>query len=192
MILESWGISDIGGKRIVNEDFFFISDTRHLYIITDGMGGHAGGECASKMAVMTIKEIMTTIRNAGSFKEYFDPRFISDDHTKTLENALLLASTNISLHAQTHEALKGMGTTCIALFISDMTAYVAHVGDSRLYCLRNNALSQLTEDHSLVNEQIKMGLLSKNDAKKHAYKNIEQTKLVVDNLPHFWVLKFYP
>jgi len=172
MILESWGISDIGSKRIVNEDFFYISDEHHLYIIADGMGGHAGGECASKMAVMTIKDIMHTLRNSRDFNDYFDPHFISDDHGASLKNALEFASTTIATYAQTHTLLKGMGTTCTAITIVDREAYVAHVGDSRLYRLRNNMLSQLTEDHSLVNEQIKMGVLSKNDAKKHAYKNI--------------------
>ncbi len=172
MILSSWGISDIGNKRLINEDFFFTNDQHHLYVIADGMGGHAGGEYASKIAVMTVKEIMTTARTSEPFKKYFDKAYISDDHEHTLKNSLLLASTKIALHAAENVELKGMGTTCVGLFIEGTHAYVAYVGDSRLYLLRNTTFSQLTDDHSLVNEQLKMGIISKEEAARHAFKNI--------------------
>ncbi|MFH1018237.1 MAG: Stp1/IreP family PP2C-type Ser/Thr phosphatase [Pseudomonadota bacterium] len=178
MKIISCGITDIGRKRQRNEDSYLVNDKLKLYIVADGMGGHAGGEFASKIAVSTVEEILKgedRKKSRVQEKSYLDAsqsrggdRFEAD----RLRDAIARAGSVIVRRASEEPELRGMGTTAtIMLFIGDK-AYVAHVGDSRAYCVREGKIIQITEDHSLVHEQLKSGLITEEEAKTHQLKNI--------------------
>ena len=167
----SCGITDVGMKRQRNEDNYLINDELQLYVVADGMGGHAGGEFASQIAVTTVEEVFVNIR---------DERSVSDNGPATrdmliqekLKYAIRLAGKRIYERAQVETEYRGMGTTALVIYMGKRRGYVAHVGDSRAYRIRNDEVVQITEDHSLVNEQIKAGLINKDAAKSHKLRNI--------------------
>ncbi len=178
MRIISCGITDIGRKRQRNEDSYLVNDKLRLYIVADGMGGHAGGEFASKIAVSTVEEILKGEDRKKSHvpeKSYLDPREPSGGdrfEADRLRDAIARAGSMIVRKASEEPELRGMGTTAtIILFIGDK-AYIAHVGDSRAYCVRGGKITQITEDHSLVHEQLKSGLITEEEAKTHQLKNI--------------------
>lgn len=159
MRIRSCAISDVGRKRQKNEDSYLINDELNLFIVADGMGGHAGGEYASRIAITTIEEQMKSRESKGEGEEI-------------IQKAIQDAGLKIVAKAEEDRALKGMGTTVICLHLDNKKAIVAHVGDSRGYLFRDGVLEQLTEDHSLVNEQVKSGLITAEEAKTHQFKNI--------------------
>jgi len=161
MHLRSCAISDVGRKRQKNEDSYLINDELQLFIVADGMGGHAGGEYASRIAITTIEERFKTATEDSLGK----PETL-------IAGAIQEAGNHIVNKAEEDRALRGMGTTVVALHIAEKKAYLGHVGDSRAYLFRDGVLEQLTEDHSLVNEQVKSGLISEEEAKTHQFKNI--------------------
>jgi PPM family protein phosphatase len=170
----SCGITDIGRKRQKNEDSYLVNDKLKLYIVADGMGGHAGGEFASKIAVSTVEEIVK-----GDDKKHVDPksyldksRSKDDDFSEKLRDAITRAGSKICQRSIEDPELRGMGTTASAVLFHDKKAFIAHVGDSRVYCFRDNNMNQITEDHSLVHEQLKSGLITEDEAKSHQLKNI--------------------
>ncbi|MFQ5637008.1 MAG: Stp1/IreP family PP2C-type Ser/Thr phosphatase [bacterium] len=129
-----------------------------LFIVADGMGGHMGGQEASKLAVTTIR------------KCYFSER--ANEIPKRLEKAFIEANQNIHRHAENHPHLYGMGTTCTALAFSATQVYVAHVGDSRAYLINKTKMQKLTEDHSQVAEMQRQGLLTEEEAQLHPHRSI--------------------
>ncbi len=192
-------MTDVGVKRTHNEDNFLINDELHLYVVCDGMGGHAGGEIASAIAVHTIEEVLlSSIVGSGSEQNaqvsiYGSVAFtkegverikkdaseeieasddINDITMERLRHAVRLAGARIHDAAQNEARYRGMGTTCVAALIERNNLFVAHVGDSRAYIYREEGIEQMTEDHSLVNERIRAGILSPDDAKNHRLKNI--------------------
>lgn len=169
--LASYGISNVGMKRSQNEDHYLINDDLNLYMVADGMGGHLGGEFASKMAVSTVEEVIERLSNPDATVIH---GVNTDDGTygERLRFAIREAGRRIFEQALYDESLKGMGTTAVAVLVNGSKAYVANVGDSRGYFIREGKIEQMTEDHSLVSEQIKAGVLSADDAKKHRLKNI--------------------
>ena len=160
MRVRSCAISDVGRKRQKNEDSYLINDELNLFIVADGMGGHAGGEYASRIAITTIEEMFKHNPSGSSNPEDVVVKAIRD------------ASAKIIAKAEEDRALKGMGTTVICLHLEDKHVILGHVGDSRAYLFRDGVLEQLTEDHSLVNEQVKTGLITAEEAKTHQFKNI--------------------
>lgn len=180
MKLLSCGITDIGRKRQRNEDSFLVNDHLRLYIVADGMGGHVGGEFASKIAVATVEEILTGTDRKNSqvpANSYLDAPDTGSKHSDDLEqdrlrDAITRAGNMISQKAIEDPELRGMGTTATVMFVSSGKAFIAHVGDSRAYCVRNQSITQITEDHSLVHEQLKSGLITKDEARTHQMKNI--------------------
>ena len=173
MRIKSYGLSDVGKRRQKNEDSFLIDESAFLYVVADGMGGHLGGDFASKMAVETIVEIINsleadpemTLQEGGAAVRAGDPQ-------SYLRYAVGLASKRIFDKANEEISLKGMGTTAVALLFRSNKVYVANVGDSRAYRIRDEAIQQITKDHSLVGEQIRAGILSEEDARVHRLKNI--------------------
>jgi protein phosphatase len=167
-------LSDVGLVRTENQDFAMLttpeeeSDARlegRLLIVADGMGGHRGGATASKLAATTIKaEFLSTDRS---------------DIQQSLRRALESANARIFSEAQSNPDLRGMGTTCSTLFTRDDTAYVAHVGDSRIYLVRGGAIRQLTQDHSLVASMVREGLITSEEAETHPRRNILQRSMGV-------------
>ena len=169
----SAGITDIGRKRSQNEDNFLINDRLNLFIVADGMGGHAGGDVASAMAVLAIEEAYENSVTDNALGALHGPQ-------ERLRDAIVMAGTQVYNHSQTEECFRGMGTTVVAVAVSDKIATVAHVGDSRCYHWRGDKLTQVTSDHSLVNEKIEAGLLSLEDAKTHRLKNVITRSLGFD------------
>jgi protein phosphatase len=158
--LKSWAESDIGRKRANNEDAYFHDRDLGLFMVADGMGGHRGGDKASKIA---IKHAAKTYKTK-----------LAEDHNaaRALKYAFLHVAREVFDESLRDIRLRGMGTTLSALAILGDRAFIAHIGDSRIYCLRDNNLCQLTSDHSLVNEQIQAGILSEEEARKSSLRNI--------------------
>lgn len=159
MKIRSCAISDVGRKRQKNEDSYLLNDELRLFIVADGMGGHAGGEYASRIAIKTIEEEFRALIEKGASEE---------DLSKAVQDA----GAKIVAKSEEDKALRGMGTTVIALHFTSDRAMLGHVGDSRAYLFRDGVLEQITEDHSFVNEQIKNGLITEEEAKTHQFKNI--------------------
>jgi len=168
----SWGLTDVGMKRDHNEDSYLISPDMNLFVVADGMGGHAGGEMASGISVRTIESFVR--ENA----EIIDPKTVHDGPiekspvAKMLSDSVRRACSAVYGKSQEVRELHGMGTTTIGLVFHGGYGFIAHVGDSRAYLLRDGRILQLSEDHSLVNEQLKAGLITEAQARQSRFKNI--------------------
>lgn len=172
MKINSYGLTDVGKKRTRNEDSYLINDDYQLYIVADGMGGHSGGEFASKLAVTTIEEVIQGINSDPEATMISGVNTDDAEYSDRLRYAIEMASSKIFDRALYDTSLKGMGTTTVAALVNNNELNIANVGDSRAYLFHANKLNQLTTDHSLVSEQIKAGLISESDAKNHKLKNI--------------------
>jgi protein phosphatase len=143
--------SDVGMKRQHNEDFYALIDDEQLFIVADGMGGHASGEIASKMAAETISEFYRHTKDADATWPYKMDRQLS-----YVENRLVcgirLANKRIYEASSTDARFKGMGTTVVTGLVSGDKLFVAHVGDSRCYRVRSGQIQQITRDHSLLED----------------------------------------
>lgn len=165
MTLQAWCQTDVGLRRENNQDSFLIDESLGLYLVADGMGGHRGGEVASKLAVETVREVVQqSLRESGARKP--NPRAL-------VAKAYEAACARIYDKSQEPGTdLHGMGTTLVAAFLLGETLYIGNVGDSRAYLFTQDSLFQITEDHSLVNEQLRAGLLKESDVEKFAAKNV--------------------
>lgn len=172
MRVESHGVTDVGLKRSHNEDHFACDDELGLYLVADGMGGHAAGEVASHSAIKAIQEFIGRFCTEDDLTWPFD---LDPDLNRT-ENALRisirLANGQVCQQANEKEEYNGMGTTVVGLIVYGKKATVAHVGDSRLYRLRNASLELLTLDHSWVNEQLRNNIITEEEAKNHRWRNV--------------------
>ncbi len=155
--------SDVGRVRGGNEDSYLVQAP--LFVVADGMGGHTGGEVASETAVSVINDASQEA---------------PPDDVDVLERYVKLANETIWKKAQDDPSLHGMGTTCTLLHVVGSTVRIAHVGDSRAYLLRNGELSQLTEDHTLVERMVREGRLSREEAPRHPQRSIITRALGVD------------
>jgi PPM family protein phosphatase len=170
--IEVAGETNVGMKRNHNEDNFSIIEESGLYIVADGMGGHASGEVASKMAVDSMREFFVA---TSSDPERTWP-YKMDRSKGYEENRLItgikLANLRIYESAQRDSRQRGMGTTIVTIFAVEDGVYTAHVGDSRVYRLREGKIEQLTEDHSLLNDYIKMKRLTPEEIANFPHKNV--------------------
>ncbi len=177
LALEVSGRSDIGRVRPHNEDNFGYDAGIGIFVVCDGMGGHAAGEVASQIAVDTI---------IGYFREHKDSSspdgVLADapEGARMLAEAVKLANEAILRYATENAGASGMGTTLVAARFSEGKFSIAHVGDSRIYLFRDGELLQLTEDHSLVMEQVRRGMLTLEEAKQSAAQNIITRALGTD------------
>jgi protein phosphatase len=160
-------MSDVGCVRTVNEDYFLYCEPEaddefvkrgRLILVADGMGGHNGGEVASGVAVETMRHVFLETEQ-GEANEILQQSF-AQAHQAILDLASRMPE------------LEGMGTTCSAAIIKDGLLSFGHIGDSRLYLLRDGQIVQLTEDHTLVNQLIKSGAISVSEAKRHHQRNV--------------------
>jgi len=172
MRITSCGMTDVGVKRSNNEDNYLINDEMQLFVVCDGMGGHVGGEFASAIAVNTVEEVLASVDVRPADLGLADDDDPVELTRERLRYAIRLAGRRIFEKATEEPEYKGMGTTCLALLIDGGNAFIAHVGDSRGYVVRDGSIEQVTEDHSLVNEKIKAGLLTPEEARNHKLKNI--------------------
>ncbi|HEV8325767.1 MAG TPA: Stp1/IreP family PP2C-type Ser/Thr phosphatase [Myxococcota bacterium] len=157
-----WGNTDVGRKRDHNEDCYLINRRMGLVVVADGMGGHAGGELASRIAV----EIIDRELGAAHGEEGAAP---SGDRFR---HAIEIASQEIFRISREVSELEGMGTTVTGLYADGEALVLAHVGDSRAYQVRWGDVTQLSQDHSLVAEQVRSGLLTAEDAKSSRLRHI--------------------
>ncbi len=165
--VELAGLSDIGCQRETNEDSYLYWEPAddqqfqrkgRLAVIADGMGGHEGGQEASRLAVETVREV-------------YGNGFSEDPQTALIES-FAAAHTRIVNYAEQHPAFQGMGTTCTAFVLVGHQLYFAHVGDSRLYLIRDSRISRLTRDHSYVGRLVESGLVRAEDAERHPQRHI--------------------
>ncbi len=168
----SAGLTDVGRKRSHNEDSFLIDEEVHLYVVADGMGGHAGGGTASRIAVETIDKEMRKVWENSDTPFRGTTTLQESPLPEVMRGAVERACNAIFRAAQEDPRLAGMGTTVIALLVKDDHVFFGHVGDSRAYLIRGDLIQQISEDHSFVNEQIKAGILTPEEAKHSRYKNI--------------------
>jgi protein phosphatase len=173
MKIASAGKTDVGRKRDHNEDEFIVEAGDGLFAVADGMGGHAAGEVASRIAIQSILEFVQSSRqNTDATWPYEYDTSLSTDGNM-LRTAIWMANQKICEAVQETAEFKDMGTTVVgALVASDLKATVAHVGDSRAYLVRNGEIRQITSDHSWVNEQCKQGFLTPDDAIRHPFRNV--------------------
>jgi len=166
------GDTNVGMKREHNEDSFFLPESERLAIVADGMGGHASGEVASRMAVETIVAYFKETQDEQPITWPFKVDHGQRHEINRLVTGIKLANLKIYDRAQKDEHCHGMGTTIVAAMFLDDRVLIGHVGDSRAYRLREGQLIQLTEDHSLLNDYIKMKKLSSDEAGKFPHKNV--------------------
>lgn len=160
--METYSLTDIGVTREMNQDYFFTSEEPvgnlpNLFIVADGMGGHNAGEFASRYTVETIVKTVSESEKK--------------DAVSILEEAISSANSYLLEHARENEGMAGMGTTIVAATVNGSELSVANVGDSRLY-IAGKEMRQITKDHSLVQEMVRMGELDAEKAKSHPDKNI--------------------
>jgi len=172
MNFRAFGLTDIGRKRKHNEDSFVIDISEGLFVVADGMGGHAAGEVAAKIAVDTIEEFITDtsqkMESTWPFQYNHQWRFNSNRLAVAVEKA----NERVISAVAKQPALKGMGTTLVGGILNGTGMSLAHVGDSRAYRRRSGELRRLTDDHSWVHEQIVTGILTEEEAKSHPLKNV--------------------
>lgn len=170
----AWAVSsDPGLRRTSNEDSYCTRPEIGLYMVADGMGGHVAGEVASRVAVEAIEAFIEETAGADKNRTWpfpFEPALSLE--ANRLKAAFRLANRRIASAIADSEDLRGMATTASALLAAPTHACVAHVGDSRVYVLRNTALSQITNDHSWVEEQVRAGTLTPSAAKQHPWRNV--------------------
>lgn len=171
MVIRCAAKSDAGRVRAKNEDAYLINEALSLFVVADGMGGHTGGQTASRTAVETLgsvinnrREEITQALQTEPLKACAVPRVMAD--------GVRAACAAVHELSRQNTELQGMGTTLTALIVGGGRAFVAHVGDSRAYLRRGERIVQLTDDHSLVNEQVQAGLLSWEQSRQSRLRNI--------------------
>ncbi|MEM7159202.1 MAG: cyclic nucleotide-binding domain-containing protein [Myxococcota bacterium] len=172
MEINYWAGTDVGRKRSDNEDNFLIDKRLKLFIVADGMGGHASGEVASAMAVHEIRDVINRERDIFDTYDDDDPKSHVEVCT-LLEYAVHHACAQIFHKARREPEKRGMGTTLVALLFIGDRGFIAYVGDSRIYLLRGGIVYQLTEDHSLRNELIRMGKITAEEFETSPYANLK-------------------
>jgi PPM family protein phosphatase len=174
MRITGWAASDVGRKRHHNEDSLLCNNELGLFAVADGMGGHLGGERASRMAVEILEREIDKAHQGGLLKAPPGDLPPGEPHPvrALLKRAVVEADRNIYETAMANPALAGMGTTLTALLFAGGQVHMGHVGDSRAYLYRDGRARQLTEDHSWIQEQVRAGLISPEEAKESRFRNI--------------------
>jgi len=160
------GKTDIGLKRTRNDDSYAIEADSGLFMVADGMGGHPGGDVASLIAVETTVDFLKKALVDSEITMPFGIDHSLPQNTNIIATGIRLANRRIFNEA------KGMGTTMVVLLLRDGKAYICHVGDSRLYRIRDGMIEQLTEDHSLVTDEIKRGTLTREQARHYRLRHV--------------------
>ena len=170
----TWAVlSHPGLRRPSNEDSYCVRPELGLFVVADGMGGHVAGEVASRVAVEAIAGFVGETSASDPNRTWpFPMEAGTSVQAHRLRCAFRLANRRIADEMATTESLRGMATTASALLVSDHQASVAHVGDSRVYRLRDGRLEQVTRDHSWVEEQVRAGAMTASDARRHPWRNV--------------------
>lgn len=163
MELTCFGLTDVGQVRKHNEDSILLEPSLQLYAVADGMGGHKGGEFASRICLDTMKDYLLMAAK-GHAPMVGEPDASHSEAANLLGSAVRFANRAVFEASFSTPEWRGMGTTIVALSIRDNRAVIAHVGDSRAYLLRGGQFRQLTEDHSWVEEQVRAGVMTRDEA----------------------------
>jgi serine/threonine protein phosphatase PrpC len=164
--------SDVGRKRKGNEDSLFLNPEHKLYVVADGMGGHAAGEVASRVAVDTINEFVTLTGGDGEITWPFGLDDSISYEGNRLKTAIRQANRRVLEATRESAEYEGMATTVAAVLVDGDVANLAHVGDSRIYLWSGERISLLTSDHSWINEQVQSGVISPEQARSHPLRNV--------------------
>jgi protein phosphatase len=178
------GITDVGTGRDLNEDNFYLSQgDEALCVVADGMGGHLAGEVASSMAIDAIVESYRNKMLNADFDADAEERGVEADELirERLVDAIQSANRAVFEAASEDEEREDMGTTIVSGYFIDNEVYLAHIGDSRVYRLRDGEFEQRTNDHSLANEYVEMGILAADDVEYFPYKNVITRACGLDN-----------
>lgn len=175
MILTAGGKTDQGLVRTKNDDHIFLNQRLKLLVLADGMGGHTCGEIASKLAVKTLSDYFQEDSEAIS---QYDSSFTKT--TNRLNASMMLANQIVFEAAQNSPGLSGMGTTLAAALLAGNQLSFAHIGDSRIYLVRSGSIAQLTDDHSLVHEQVRRDGITREAAARSVMKNILTRAVGID------------
>lgn len=192
MRIEVAGTTHVGMKRNHNEDSFLMLPEESLFCVADGMGGHSSGEIASKIAVEELAEFfrMTSRDIEATWPFKMDKSRNYDENR--LATAIKLANIRIYERAAAEQKYKGMGTTIVTVYFAANHAYVAHVGDSRVYYFRDGELRQITEDHSLLNDYLKAKKLTPEEIEAFPHKNVIVRALGMKDTVQVDVSRFEP
>jgi protein phosphatase len=155
--------TDKGKRRALNEDLYYVDENSNLLVIADGMGGHNAGEVASQIAVTVFQEWAT---------DAADLDLSPDEQLAVLKQLTAEANRRVYAYSQQHNLPDGMGTTLIAGFLTPTCLVHIHIGDSRIYVLRDDAIELITRDHSLVQKMVDSGLLTPQEARIHPKRNV--------------------
>jgi serine/threonine protein phosphatase PrpC len=169
---EAHGKTDVGRKRQHNEDAMLVDPALGLYIVADGMGGHAAGEVASARAVEVVKQHLITNRSILKDLAKEATQANRAAAASLVEVAVQRACADIYKMASSDSSKRGMGTTFVCLAIAGTKGVIGHVGDSRVYLVRNGQCHRLTEDHTLISAQLKAGTITKEQAATSQYRNV--------------------
>ncbi len=172
MKLNFFGATDVGRRRKNNEDYLGIYDAENLFIVADGMGGHAAGEIASSTAVQAVAEFvaLTAKETDITWPWGVDPNLSLV--ANRLKTAVRFGNQKVLDLSLTDGDYEGMATTIVGLLFEGTTAHIAHVGDSRLYLINASGIKQVTTDHSWVLEQVGLGVLTPEQARSHPLRNV--------------------
>jgi serine/threonine protein phosphatase PrpC len=169
-----WAASSHPGiRRLTNEDSYCTRPDLGLFVVADGMGGHVAGEIASRIVVQAIESYVAETVDSDStstWPEAFDLALGVDGNR--LKGAFHIANQRLAKEVAGSQDLRGMATTASALIVNGSSAALAHVGDSRIYRWRDGAIERMTVDHSWVEDQVRAGLLSANEARQHPWRNV--------------------
>ena len=194
MVRLSWAVAtDPGLRRDSNEDAYAARPDLGLFLVADGMGGHAAGEVASKVTAETIEAFANETRARDLNRTWpfpFEPSLSID--ANRLKAAFRLANRQVAVRMESQQELRGMATTASAVLHGPLHSSVGHIGDSRVYVLRGGELIQLTDDHSWVEEQVRAGALTPAAARQHPWRNVVTRALSGGEDPDVDVVEIVP
>src|SRR3954469_3632087 len=190
----SWAVgTDPGLRRSSNEDSYCTRGDLGLYVVADGMGGHVAGEVASRLAVETIQTFIAETAGADKNRTWpfpFEPEISLE--ANRLKAAFKLANRQIANAMADSADLRGMAPTASAVLAGRTSACVGHVGDSRVYALRDTRLQQITDDHSWVEEQVRAGTMTASAARQHPWRNVVTRALAGGSDPEIDIVELSP
>ena len=183
MIVETWGKTDVGKHRLTNEDCLYVDAEGRLVLVLDGMGGHRAGEVASRLAMDTICEFFShhiedTDVDLDIFENYDDSFTFQ---ANLLRQAAYTANRIVVEKSLEREDYVGMGSTLTGMAVHDFTVSMINVGDSRMYLIRNGEIEQISKDHTLAEDQVERGIMSRQEARESQLKHILSSVIGVDS-----------
>jgi len=184
--VQAWGLTDVGRQRTANEDCYYVDPHMGLVLVLDGMGGHRAGEVASRLAMETIANFYggtaaTAARSAPGVSVFENYDESLSYHTNVLVQATYNANRAVLEMSRTSEECAGMGSTVAGIAIHDHNVSIINVGDSRMYLVRQGTIEQISRDHTLAEDQVERGLLTRDEARESPLRHILSSVIGVDS-----------